>query len=283
MKGQTGENPPDYLLIGHITKDQHKGGYRLGGTAVYSGVLAHRMGLKVVIYTSGASHLALDIMDGIEIIDQPGPGVTTFINEYSPSGRSQRLLDRAEELNCSLIPDLWKGARIIHLAPVAREVPFSASIEFPKGYLGYSLQGWMRDWDGEGWISPTPLPELNPPARENSVGFLSIEDLGDDRNMLEQIQHQFPNLVLTLGRLGIEFFSKGSTQSVPAPPTPEIDPTGAGDIFAAAFMIFWKIRGMTVERSARLANELAAASVSKSGTDGIPEIREITETIKVHK
>lgn len=278
-----GKDPPDYLIIGHITKDQTEDGYRLGGTAVYSGVLAHRMGLKVALYTSGAAHLALDIMDGIEIIDQPGPGTTTFINDYTPSGRVQHLLDRAEELDSSQIPQHWKRAKIVHFAPVARELPLNVGNDFPEGFLGYSLQGWMRTWDGEGRISPTPLPGLKTAVRDNTAGFLSIEDLGYDRRGLEQIQRQFPNLALTLGSQGVEFFSGGRTQLIPSTPTPEIDPTGAGDIFAAAFMISWKIKGKTVEQSALLANALAAPSVRRPGTDGIPEELEIIETIKVHK
>jgi sugar/nucleoside kinase (ribokinase family) len=280
MSGQVGDNPPDYLIIGHITKDQHEGGYRLGGTAVYSGVLAHRMGLKVAVYTSGASDLALDIMDGIEIIDQPGSGTTTFINEYTPSGRIQRLLDRAEELDCSQIPDRWKQAKVIHLAPVAREVSITAGEEFLQGFLGYSLQGWMRVWDEQGHVSPNPFPEIKTPVRENAVGILSIEDLGDDRNGLEELLDQFPNLALTLGSEGVELYSDGRIQLIPAPTTSEIDPTGAGDIFAAAFLISWKIRGWPIEQSARLANTLAAASVRQAGIDGIPEKWEIIETIK---
>ncbi len=283
MSGQSGGNPPDYLIIGHITKDLNERGYRLGGTAVYSGVLAHRMGLKVAVYTAGASHITLDIMDGIDIIDQPSPGTTTFINEYSATGRVQRLLDRAEDLDLSLVPESWKKAKIIHLAPVAGEVPLSAAVVFPEGFLGYSLQGWMRDWNGEGRISPSRFPIMNPKARENAVGLLSLEDLGGDRGGLEQIQDQFPNLVLTLGARGVEIYSGGRTQQVPSPPMTEIDPTGAGDVFAAAFMIFWKIRDMTIERSALLANALAAVSVRRTGTDGIPEKWEITETIRAHK
>ncbi|HDD55839.1 MAG TPA: hypothetical protein ENG59_06325 [Chloroflexi bacterium] len=282
MSGQNGKNPPDYLIIGHITKDLLKDGYRVGGTAVYSGVLAHRMGMKVAVYTSGAAQLALDVMEGIDIINQPGSGTTTFANDYTPAGRVQRLLDRAEELDCSRIPQDWKRARIIHFAPVAHELPLTAGDDFPEGFLGYSLQGWMRTWDGEGRISPAPLPRINSPVRDNAAGFLSIEDLGNDRRGLEQLQRQFPNLALTLGPLGVEFFSGGRTL-IPSTPTPEIDPTGAGDIFAAAFMIFWKIEGKTVEQSALLANALAAESVRKPGTDGIPEDWEIIETIKVQR
>ncbi len=283
MSGPTGDNPPDYLIIGHITKDLNESGYQLGGTAVYSGVLAHRMGLNVAVYTSGASHLTLDIMDGIDIIDQPSPGTTTFINEYPASGRIQRLVDRAEDLDPGLVPESWKKAKIIHLAPVAGEVPLSAAVAFPEGFLGYSLQGWMRDWNGEGTIFPSPFPEMDPKARQNAVGLLSLEDLGGDRSGLEQIQGQFPNLVLTLGSGGVEIYSGERTHQVPSPPMIEIDPTGAGDVFAAAFMIFWKIRGITIKRSAFLANALAAVSVRQTGTDGIPEKWEITETIRAQK
>ena len=283
MNSQAGEFPLDYLVIGHITQDQHEEGYRLGGTAVYSGILAHRMGLKVAVYTSGASGLDLEVMDGIEIIDQPGPGTTTFINQYTPSGRIQRLLERAEELDISRIPEEWKQARIIHLAPVAREVPLTAGEHFPGGFLGYSLQGWMRTWDEEGQISPSPLPEMSKPVRDEALGILSLEDLGDDRSGLERLQGQFPTLALTLGSQGVEIYSGSNSQRIPAPLTPEIDPTGAGDIFAAALMIFWKIRDLPIEEAARLANLLAAASVKKPGIKGVPEIREISEMTKVHR
>lgn len=283
MNSQAGDGPPDYLLIGHITQDQIEGGYRLGGTAVYSGVLAHRMGLKVAVYTSGASHLALDLLHGIEIIDQPGPGTTTFINQYTPSGRIQRLLDRAEELDPSRIPKSWKQAKIIHLAPVAREIPLTAGEEFPESFLGYSLQGWMRTWDEKGQISPSSLPGMSEPVRENALGILSLEDLGGDRSGLKSLQGQFPTLALTLGPQGVEIHSGSKSHVIPAPLTAEIDPTGAGDIFAAALMIFWKIRDMPIVEAARIANKVAAASVKKPGIAGIPATREIREMLKVHR
>jgi len=283
MSSQTAEGPPDYLIIGHITQDQGQDGYRLGGTAIYSGLLAHRMGLKVAIYTSGASHLDLDIMGGIEIIDQPGSGTTTFINEYTAAGRVQRLLDLAEQLDLNQIPERWKAARVIHLAPVAGELPLTAGNFFPDRFLGYSLQGWLRTWDQDGWVSPAPFPELRAPIPENALGMLSIEDLGDDRSGLERLQRQFHTLVLTLGTQGAEIFAPGRTQLVPAPPAAAIDPTGAGDIFAAALLTMWRIRGMPLEDSVGLANAMAAASISQPGIAGIPEKQEINQIIKVQR
>lgn len=283
MSGLNAKTPPDYLIIGHITKDQIEGGYRLGGTAVYGGVLAHRMGLKVALYTAGASDLALDFLDGIEIINQPGPGTTTFINEYTPDGRVQRLLDRAETLDCGQIPPVWMQSKIIHLAPVAGEIPLSAGGMFPDQNLGYSLQGWMRTWDEGGRIFPAPLPALDQPVPDQAIGFLSLEDLGNELSRLESIQKIFPQLALTMGPEGVEFHASGRVMGVPAPKTPEVDPTGAGDIFAAAFLVFRHIDGKTIEESARLANTLAAASVRRPGADGIPGLNEIIEITKVQR
>ena len=282
MNDQTGTKPPDYLIIGHITKDQIEAGYRLGGTVTYSGLLAQRMGLKVAIYTSGASGLNLDILGDIDIYDQPGgDNTTTFVNEYTPDGRVQRLLDRADELDLSQIPPRWKSAKIIHLAPVAQEIPLNGGSYFTKGFLGYSLQGWMRSWDKHGWISPAPLSSSSLIAGENTAGFVSIEDLGGDQSALEPFLQKFPTLLYTLGPGGVELHTGGRSQLIPAPPTEEVDATGAGDIFAAAFLILWKIKGLTAELAAALANELAALSIRQPGIKGIPSKSEITVTIKV--
>ena len=43
---------PDYLIFGHITQDLVEDGTRLGGTAVYSSILAQRLGLDVALVTS---------------------------------------------------------------------------------------------------------------------------------------------------------------------------------------------------------------------------------------
>lgn len=283
MNGLNRTTPPDYLIIGHITKDQIEGGYRLGGTAVYSGVLARRMGLKVALYTSGVLDLDLGILEGIEILNQPGAGTTTFVNEYTPQGRIQRLLDRAEGLELDQIPSNWKKAKIIHLAPVAREVPITAGEQFSDRPLGYSLQGWMRTWDDSGRISPAPVPAMKKTPGDLAVGFVSLEDLGNDRSGLEGLQAQFPHLALTLGAQGMEYSADGESIHVPAPAAEEVDPTGAGDIFAAAFLIFRHLHGKTVQDSAHLANTLAAASVTRPGTAGIPEVEEIIELKKVQR
>ena len=41
--------PVDYLVIGHVAHDLIPDGWRLGGTAAYSALTAHALGLRVLI------------------------------------------------------------------------------------------------------------------------------------------------------------------------------------------------------------------------------------------
>ena len=273
---------PDYLIIGHITQDLAEGGTRLGGTALFSSILAQRLGLEVGLVTSYDAHLDLEALEGIQILNQKGQGTTTFNNIYSSAGRTQYLLDRARNLNISTIPDNFKKSKIVHLAPVAREVDLEAGSDFPDSALAYSLQGWLRNWDETGLVHPAPLPSHGHEEILNGTGFLSIEDLGFDRSGLDPIRNRFRTLVLTTGEQGAELYTKDEKLLVPAEPVKELDPTGAGDIFAASFIIAKVILGKSQLEAARFANALAGISITRPGKDGIPSLKEITEIQKVY-
>jgi len=273
---------PDYLIFGHITRDLVEDGTRLGGTAIFSSILARRLGLEVALVTAFDADLDLKSLDGIQIINQNGPGTTTFKNIYDSSGRTQYLLERAKNLDVSRIPDSFRMVKIVHLAPVAREIPLEAGRGFPHSALAYSLQGWLRDWDDSGLVHPDPLPDLDHEHQLGGIAFLSIEDLGFDRSDLDPILNIFPDLVLTTGKKGAELHNKNQVQLVPVEPAPEVDPTGAGDIFAAAFIIAKAILGKSHQEAARFANALAGISITRPGKDGIPTVEEITEIQKAY-
>ncbi len=273
---------PDYLIFGHITQDLVEDGTRLGGTAFFSSILARRLGLDVALVTSYDADLDLEALDGIKIINQKGQGTTTFKNMYGTAGRTQYLVDRAKSLDPSLIPNSYQTAKIVHLAPVAREIDLKVGRKFPNSSLAYSLQGWLRDWDDAGLVHPAPLPETDQDGTLDGTAFLSIEDLGFDRSGLDSIRGLFPDLVLTTGKLGAELYTKNEMQLVPTEPAREVDPTGAGDIFAAAFIIARSILGKSLHDSARFANALAGISITRPGTNGIPSVEEITKVQKAY-
>jgi sugar/nucleoside kinase (ribokinase family) len=110
---------------------------------------------------------------------------------------------------------------------------------------------------------------------------LSIEDLGNQRSNLEPYLNRFPELVLTAGGNGAELHTRGTFELVPAVRHREVDPTGAGDIFAAAYMVAKVVYHKTPRQAAELAHALAGISVTRPGTAGIPTVNEIKEVLKV--
>jgi sugar/nucleoside kinase (ribokinase family) len=71
-------------------------------------------------------------------------------------------------------------------------------------------------------------------------------------------------------------------QAFRAPPQPEIDPTGAGDIFAAVFFLRLKETGDAWE-AARTATVLASSSITRPGLDGVPSREEILDLQRAGK
>jgi sugar/nucleoside kinase (ribokinase family) len=272
---------PDYLVIGHVTRDLVEGQYRLGGSALFASLLASRMGCRTALFTATAEELPLHLLSDVEIINQPTSTTTTFQNQYKPSGRRQILIDRAPDLDLDQLPDSWKQAPITHLAPVAREVNLDHLPDFRRGKLFLSLQGWLRDWDQSGLVRPTDFPLLNDRNLQISGAFLSDEDLGYDRTSLPRLLELASTLILTLGKDGSELYQDGTMTRIDAYPSLEVDPTGAGDIFASAFIIYWVMEGKSVIRSCLLASWLAGLSVSRSGFLAVPSREEINDTSKV--
>jgi len=269
------ENTPDYIIIGHITRDILKDGSRLGGSAVYCSLVANRMGLNVGLFTCCEEGLDLEPLAGIEIINQESAFSTTFNNQYSVSGRKQLLIERAPDLDLALIPESWKKARIVHLAPVAGEVNLNAGSRFKSSEIFYSLQGWLRNWDEDGVVKPALFPKTQEIPGHTAAGFLSIEDLGYDRSQMDHLTGLFPELVLTFGEEGAELHQGRKITLIPPYPTREVDPTGSGDIFATAFIIDKVIGGRSSVDSAKFAASLAALSTTRSGLAGVPSVEEI--------
>jgi sugar/nucleoside kinase (ribokinase family) len=80
-------------------------------------------------------------------------------------------------------------------------------------------------------------------------------------------------VAITYGAQGARVWADGEWRSFPAPPTDEIDATGAGDIFAAIF--FSRLHALGDPWSAaETAVGLASASVTRTGLDGAPTTAE---------
>jgi sugar/nucleoside kinase (ribokinase family) len=106
------------------------------------------------------------------------------------------------------------------------------------------------------------------------VVVISIEDVSEDENTIEEMAYICPVLVVTEGFYGARVYWNGDVRRISAPKVKEVNPTGAGDIFAAAFLIQYH-KTQNPWESARFANQLAAGSVTRSGLESVPTQLEI--------
>jgi sugar/nucleoside kinase (ribokinase family) len=204
----------------------------------------------------------------------PSARTTTFENEYSPAGRRQKLTAYAEKLSPKALPQVWRQADIVHLGPIAQEVDPELTRSFPASFIGITPQGWLRAWDKHGHVRLETWETLKGSVAQASVVILSIEDLGGDEGAVEDLAKLCSILVVTRAAEGATVYWNDQAHDLPAPEQKEVESTGAGDIFAAAFFVRLRETKNPLE-AGRFANFLASASVTRRGLASTPTQEEI--------
>lgn len=271
--------PVDYLMVGHVAADVVPSGIQLGGTASFSALTAKALGLRVGIVTSAGPDAPLQALDGIPLVNSPSQYSTMFENIQSPAGRRQVLHHQAALISYEDIPLPWRDAPIVHLGPIAAELDPQLVEKFPNSLLGITPQGWMRAWDGDGRVRACPWQDQDRALAAAAAVVLSVEDvLNRDLELLEEMAHHTRLLCVTEGEAGAVLHWNGDRRRFRPMSVHEVDTTGAGDIFAAAFFIRMHDTRDPWE-AARFATQLAARSVTRTGLDGIPTRQEIEECL----
>jgi sugar/nucleoside kinase (ribokinase family) len=265
---------PDYLVIGHITKDLYNGAYQIGGTATYSALTARSLGYRAGIVSSNGPDIDLSPLPSDVLVQlRPCAASTTFENIYHDGHRRQQIGAQAALLQDSDVPEHWRSSPIVHLGPVAQEVDEAIAERLAGALLGLTPQGWMRRWGDDGIVHPAPWEPSDALLARADALILSREDVGNDAARIEHLAGRVRLLVLTAGWKGATVYYRGRVRAFAAPRVREVDPTGAGDIFAAAFLIALHECGEPF-RAACFANCVAAHSVERSGMASIPSEHE---------
>jgi sugar/nucleoside kinase (ribokinase family) len=264
----------DYLAIGHLARDKSALGDVLGGTVAYASRTAKGLGFSSGIVTSFGPELDLAPLSRIQIVNHPSEKTTTFENHYEREVRIQYLRARASQLNSGAVPDAWHHPKIVHLAPIAGEIDPSLADSFPDSFLGMTAQGFLRVWDQNGLIHGSDWSAIRDVLARADAVVLSLEDLGNDENMAAEMAQHCSLLALTLASHGARVYFQGETRDLTVTKMDEVESTGAGDIFAAAFFIrFYDTRDPW--EAGRFANRLASISVTREGLASTPTEEEI--------
>ena len=276
--------PVDYLIIGHITQDVTPAGLSLGGTASYAALTARAFGLRVGIVTSCSLDLQPPELNGIAIARKPSPFTSTFRNTYTPTGRIQHILHVADLLSLEDVPPAWRSAPIVHLGPLANEIPANLVRAFPRSLVGVTPQGWMRAWDGDHIVSYRYWVESDQVLPHVQSCVMSVEDVRGDEEAISHFAALAPILVVTEGAAGSRVYWNGDVRFFRPPLTQEVDPVGAGDVFAASFFIKL-LQTRDPWEAARFATLVGANSVTRVGILGVPtpsELRAYSTQIIAH-
>ncbi len=277
---------PEFLAIGHVARDLHSDGtFSPGGTVTFATLTASRLGLTAAIVTRADPAMSAFLptfLPAISLHILPSSQTTTFANQYEDGFRTQYLYARAEKIQIIDVPDSWRLAPIVLFGPLAQEILPEFVMLFPRlpgAIIAATPQGWLRRWDADGRVWPTPWQTAEQMLPLLDVLILSHDDLlpfaDGNRNEADAIlaawSMRVPLLIATDGRHGATLFRQGHTQRFPAYPAKEVDPTGAGDVFAAAFLISLYKDG-DPERAVDFANCVASFSIGRPDVQGIPTI-----------
>lgn len=258
----------DYLAIGHVSKDLTPAGEMLGGTVSFASRVAHALGCRTAVLSRSAPDFPWQsALTGVETCLVPSAQTTTFVNTSTPQGRVQTIHAVAGPIGAAQLaqtPPDWQRASIVHLAPVADEIDPNLINLFSNSLIGLTPQGWLRRWDEAGRVYAAVWPAAPQVLPLAAAVVLSQEDFPDAAT-LAQYRAWSRLLVVTKGPAGCTVYLGDESRDVPTRPTQEVESTGAGDIFAAAFFVRLHQTGGNPWEAARFANEVAACSVEIAG------------------
>ena len=274
------------------------GGWRLGGSVAFAALTASRLGLRAAVVTSGPEEVRAALAASLpEVLLHTvwSAQATDYENIYIDGRRRQYLRGRAAPLALDSIPVAWRKAPLILLAPIADEVDpelAPALATSPDIQVAATPQGWLRRFDAGGEVAPAPdafavariLPylqalvvsdeDLVPSSRLRSrIGLgphVELDAVEPEHRLLATWARSVPLLAVTGGKEGADLYGQGrESEHFSGYPAREVDPTGAGDVFAAAFLIELRRTG-DARLAMDFANRAAACSVEYAGIRGIP-------------
>jgi sugar/nucleoside kinase (ribokinase family) len=153
---------------------------------------------------------------------------------------------------------------------VAREVAPAALPALTPRWLCATPQGWLRAWDDDGLIRPVPAEAAAFAAVPAVLVLSEGEEEAHAAALIALVRSRGGLVAVTRGARGSTLLIGDAAVPVPTYRVDEIDPTGAGDVYAAALFIRLAA-GDPPPRAAAYASAAGALSVTGPGTGAIPD------------
>ena len=262
---------PDFLAIGHVTLDHFGETVRPGGAALYAAIAADRLGLSAGILTSHAEDFPLELLPPrIELVSVPAAVTTVFEHHARAGERALVVRGAARPLGVDDLPEDWRDAELVLLAPVVDEVDAALADAFDGATIAAEAQGWLRDVGPDGavrtraWASPKSVL-----SRLQALFVSGADVRGQEAAMTEWVQ-RVPVAAVTAGARGALLYVNGDRYEVRPRRARQVDATGAGDVFAATWLVRYRASGDPWE-AAEAAACGASLAVEGEGWSTVPD------------
>jgi len=234
-------------------------------------VAAHRLGLAVGLLTSHGEDFPLDaIPPQIEVVTVAAGATTVF--EHGARDGARTLLARAcaGPLGPCDLPEDWAEAPMALLAPVLGEVDPLLADALADAAVGAAAQGWLRAVGGAGAVVPQAWDSVELLLPRIQALVLSREDVRGQEDAVAEWAQRVPLAALTAGPDGALLFVNGERYVVRPRPARLVDPTGAGDVFAATLLVDYQRHG-DPWRAAAAAACAGSLCVEGEGWSAVPD------------
>jgi sugar/nucleoside kinase (ribokinase family) len=138
-------------------------------------------------------------------------------------------------------------------------------------FTGIGVQGWVRRAEEDGTVRAIPFPRVELAGVD--AASLGEEDAAAEPGLAARLTAAIAAVAFTHGERGSELHVGGRTLDVGVHLAAAVDPTGAGDVYAAALFLALA-RGDAPEDAARLAAAAASIVVEGRAGDALPRVRE---------
>lgn len=219
--------------------DRVQGRSVLGGSVTYATLTARKLGWEAAALTAAGPDFEPERdLPGVSVFLSRGQATTRFVNDYGAGGaRTQVLSSRAADVVLAAAPDEWRAPDVLLLGGLAGEIPGRAALSFEAEVVGANAQGWVRAFGPGGEVSPREWERPEEDLAGVHVLFLSEHDIPGAMRRSRELLSYVPMIAVTAGWRGLSLVTREGIEQVPGLPREEADPTGAGDVFATAFLI----------------------------------------------
>jgi sugar/nucleoside kinase (ribokinase family) len=261
------------LIVGSITRDTNifagVAQHSFGGTALYAARTYAGFDVDVRLVTCltpvDAQLIAAELPNA-ELITQPTSVTTAFENSYGAGDvRTQRVTAVAPPIERR--PDYLHDIDWLHLGPLHPQDLHADWLQVPSPVpIAVDLQGFARQLQGERIVAnlDARIVPLLPRIEWLKASRIEWRTLQAHLHIgpLERPAHGAIETLVTEGADGGSVLRNGQrdVRWAAAPPVTDCDPTGAGDVFLAAYLYHRASRGASAHRAAaeaaRLTSEL---------------------------